>query len=189
MVGWQFDRDQHHSRKSQRASSVLGEQWPPGLLSHERLSDMQVLSSDDEIGRLLRDRPEETRTYQVQAELAGRIPLDAIGLRSMDDAELSELAEYLDVKVDQLRGPFRVVDAACPRCARRITFLDFVKTAISSGAHDRAQLADVLTGKAGTWITIRGRDGGRPVSCANCEQSLRMPGEYSEYSSSSYAYA
>lgn len=160
-----------------------------GAAIGERFSDMHALSSDDEIGRLLRDRPSETRTYQVTSDLAGRIPLDATGLRRMNEAELSELAEYLDVKVDQLRGPFRVVEAACPRCDRRVTFLDFVKTAIDSGAHDRAQLAEVVTGRGGTWITIRGRDGGRPVSCANCGQSLRMPGDYSEYSSSSYAYA
>ena len=112
-----------------------------------------------------------------------------MGLRRMDETELRELAEYLDVDVERLHGPFRVVDAECLRCGRRITFLDFVKTAVEQGVHDQSQLRAILTGEAGNWITVRGQDGGRPVACANCEQLLRMPGDYSEYSSSSYAYA
>jgi hypothetical protein len=150
---------------------------------------MRTLSSSDEIQRLLRDRPEHTHTYQVSRELAGGIPLDSVGLRRMDGPEIQELADYLGVDVEYLRGPFRVVDAECPRCGRRISFLDFVKTAIDDGVHERSQLAAILAGEVGTWITIRGRDGGRAVRCADCGQTLRMPGEYSEYSSSSYAYA
>lgn len=150
---------------------------------------MRTVSSPDEITQLLQDRPEKTQTYQVSADVAGRVPLDSVGLRQMDDAEVRELAEYLEVDVDSLRGPFRVIDADCPQCGRRTTFLDFVKTAVADGAHDRERLSAVLTGQAGNWITVRGRDGGRPVRCAGCAQALRMPGAYSEYSSSSYAYA
>lgn len=150
---------------------------------------MAMLSSPDEVLRLLQDRPEHTRTYEVAPEIAGRVPLDSVGLRRMDSAEVQELADYLELDQKALRGPFRVVDADCPRCGRHITFLDFVKTAIEEGVHDRAQLGDVLAGRAGNWITIRGRDGGRPVRCAGCDQTLRMPNAYSEYSSSSYAYA
>ncbi len=82
-----------------------------------------------------------------------------------------------------------MVDADCPRCGRRTTFLDFVKTAVTDGAHELSRLSDILTGRAGNWLTIRGRDGGRAVRCADCDQALLMPGTYSEYSSSSYAYA
>lgn len=150
---------------------------------------MYTLSSEEEISRFLQDRPERTQTYRVPTELANRIPLDAIGLRRMDYAEVGELAQYLDADIDDLRGPFRVVDAECPRCGRQITFLDFVKTAVEECVHDRSQLRAILTGETGNWITIRGRDGGRLVRCAQCRQTLRMPGDYSEYSSSSYAYA
>ena len=151
---------------------------------------MRTLSSNEEITRLLKDRPEQTQTYEVTGELAGQVPLDAVGLRRMDESELTELAEYLEVEdVEYFRGPFRVIDAECPRCGRHITFLDFVKTAIDNGVHDRTQLRAILTGEAGNWITIRGRDGGRPVRCARCQQALRMSNGYSEYSSSNYAYA
>jgi hypothetical protein len=150
---------------------------------------MRTLTSEDEIRRLLQDRPEYTQTYQVSEDLASRIPLDATGLRRMEESELRELADYLEVEVDYLRGPFRVVDAECPRCGRRITFLDFVQTAVNEGVHDRSELRTILTGEAGNWITVRGRDGGRPVRCSRCQQTLRMLGEYSEYSSSNYAYA
>jgi uncharacterized C2H2 Zn-finger protein len=150
---------------------------------------MRTLSSDEEIKQLLKDRPEQTQTYEVTGELARQVPLDAVGLRRMDKSELTELAEYLEVEVEYLRGPFRVIDAECPRCGRRITFLDFVKTAVDKGVHDRIQLRGILTGAAGNWLTIRGRDGGRPVSCARCQQALRMSNGYSEYTSSNYAYA
>jgi uncharacterized C2H2 Zn-finger protein len=150
---------------------------------------MHTLSSEEEITRLLKDRPELTQTYEVTGELAGQVPLDAVGLRRMDESELRELAEYLGVGVEYLRGPFRVIDAECPRCGRRVTFLDFVKTAVDKGVHDRTELGAILTGEARNWITIRGRDGGRPVSCARCQQALRMFNGYSEYSSSNYAYA
>jgi hypothetical protein len=150
---------------------------------------MRTLSSDEEIRQLLKDRPEQTQTYEVTGELARQVPLDAVGLRRMDESELGELAEYLEVEVEYLRGPFRVIDAECPRCGRRITFLDFVKTAVDKGVHDRIQLRGILTGAAGNWLTIRGRDGGRPVSCVRCQQALRMSNGYSEYTSSNYAYA
>jgi uncharacterized C2H2 Zn-finger protein len=150
---------------------------------------VRVLKSEQDVRRLLQKRPEKTQTYRVPAEVLRRVPLDTtVPLRSMTDAEMQELAEYLGVGAEQLHGPLRVVEARCPRCQRLITFLDFVQTAVESRVHERAQLRDVLTGRAGAWITVRGRDGGRPVTCANCGEMARMPA-YSEYSSSSYAYA
>jgi hypothetical protein len=108
----------------------------------------------------------------------------------MNEAEVQELASFLKVEAELLDGPFRVVDAACQNCYRVITFLDFVKTAIDQKQHNRDDLSRIVTGQGGSWITIRGRDGGRPVNCANCRLVVMVTSEeYSEYSSSSYAYA
>jgi hypothetical protein len=150
---------------------------------------MVNVKTAEEIQRLLDDRPERTQTYRVEANLVSRVSDSRAELRTMDDAETSELADYLEVAVENLKGPLRVVDARCTHCQRRITFLDFVQTAVRSGHHDRAELRAVLTGKAGAWITIRGRDGGRAVTCFRCGQLARTPSEYSEYSNPNYAYA
>jgi len=126
----------------------------------------------------------------VSREVLGRVPVDKkVRLRSMSKAEVQELADYLGARVDELDGPFKVVRANCPHCERLITFLDFVQTGVKKRAHTKAALRDILTGRAGAWITIRGADGGRPVLCARCGESARMANDYSEYSSSSYAYA
>jgi hypothetical protein len=151
---------------------------------------VQALASEQDVRRLLEQRPKTTQTYQVPPELAGRIPHDQrVQLRSMEDVEIKELAAYLGVGVEELDGPFSVVEATCPNCSRLISFLDFVQTAVNKGVHEREELREILTGRAGAWVTIRGRDGGRPVSCAGCGATARVPNGYSEYSSSSYAYA
>ena len=150
---------------------------------------MRAPLSEEDVRSLLQDRPEQTQTYPVSRELIGRIPPDSkVELRAVGDEETKQLAEYLEVDVEELDGPFRVVDATCENCGRQITFLDFVQTAVDGGAHDRAQLTEVLTGRGGAWITIRGLDGGRAVVCVGCGGTARMP-DYSEYSSSSYMYA
>ncbi|GGY18238.1 hypothetical protein [Streptomyces djakartensis] len=148
----------------------------------------------EEALQLIADRPEGTRTYPVAPGVLGRLPLDTSPrLRSMDASETQELAEHLEVSADAIGGPLKVVDAQCSYCERVITFLDFVKTAVDDGQHDLARLRKVLTGRDGAWITIRGRDGGRPVRCARCDRVVGLTrgkggGEYSEYSSASYAY-
>lgn len=146
------------------------------------------IKSEAEIRKLLGDRPEATRTYRVLPEVLGRIPLDEMRLRTMTDSEVHELADYLRVDADELRVPFRVVHASCGECSRRLTFLDFVHTAVEQGMHGVDQLRDILTGRAGAFITVRGRDGGRPVACFSCGAEARMT-TYSEYSNSQYAYA
>ncbi|MFD5890558.1 hypothetical protein ACFWHQ_31930 [Streptomyces sp. NPDC060334] len=148
----------------------------------------------EEALRLLADRPETTRTYQVPADLLERLSLDpAPDMRAMDEEETQELADYLEVSAAAIKGPLKVVDTQCAYCGRVVTFLDFVKTAVDGGQHDPVQLREVLTGHNGAWITIRGRDGGRPAHCARCGRTVAMRkkngGGYSEYSSSSYAYA
>ncbi len=93
----------------------------------------------------MKKRPRETHTYEVSREVLERIPFDAKEpLRVMDEAEAEELARYLEVDAAQLAGPFSVVEATCPECSRRITFLDFVKTAVDGGHHERNRLRDVL---------------------------------------------
>lgn len=151
---------------------------------------MRTIESEDEVRRLLHDRPRRTQTYRVPDGSLERLPVDDDRrLRELDDAEIGELASFLEVDASDLRGPFRVVDAACPSCDRRLGFVDFVRTAVASDVHDRDLLRDVLTGRAGTWLTVRGLDGGRPVLCADCGSLARLPNGYSEYSSSQYAYA
>lgn len=152
--------------------------------------------SYDDVVQMLRERPEQTRTYEVEAGVIERLPLDTpTSLRPMSEDEVQELADYLEVASATLRGPFNVVDHQCSRCGRTTTFLDFVKTAIDARQHGRDELRSVLTDAKGAWITVRGRDGGRPVLCANCGNALPLGflngggGEYSEYSSGSYAYA
>ena len=76
----------------------------------------------------------------------------------MRPAEVKELAAYLRVPIKNLRGPFKVVEASCPHCDRHITFLDFVKTGIEEGPHNKSQLGAVLAGQAGAWLTIRGAE-------------------------------
>jgi hypothetical protein len=142
-----------------------------------------------EVRLLLQKRPAKTLTYKVQASVLKQILSDTkVRQRSMRAAEEKELAAYLEVQVKSLKGPFKVVEASCPHCDRHITFLDFVKTGIEEGPHDKAQLKAVLTGRAGAWLTIRGQDEGRPLRCATCTRIVRTVA-YSEYSSSSYAYA
>jgi hypothetical protein len=155
---------------------------------------MHTLTSQAELEHLLADRPRRTQTYRVPRDLLASIPNDSPPtLRKLSDSEIEELAEYLDVAADQLDGPFFVVDHTCKKCGHKLGFLDFVKTAVNTGHHDRAELRDVLTGRGRSWITIRGRDGGRPVSCASCGElivSIRSEGaDYSEYSNNNYAYA
>jgi 1-acyl-sn-glycerol-3-phosphate acyltransferase len=150
---------------------------------------MRAPVPEEEVRRLLENRPEKTQTHPVDRDLVSRVPLDAkVELRALNDDEVRELAEYLDVDASELDGPFRVVDANCENCGRQISFLDFVSTAVNEGAHEKDQLRDVLTGQAGAWLTIRGADGGRPVTCIVCGQLARVS-EYSEYSGGSYAYA
>ncbi|MFE2547351.1 hypothetical protein ACFXGI_02125 [Streptomyces sp. NPDC059355] len=147
----------------------------------------------DQVLEYIENRPDTTRTYQVPQGVIAALPLtEPPHMRLLDASEIQELADYLDTSPSSLKGPFKVFDATCSSCARRITFLDFAKTAVDLGMHAKEALRDVLTGKNGEWITIRGRDGGRPVACAQCGHDvprLKMNGSYSEYSSSSYAYA
>lgn len=151
---------------------------------------MQDLTSQEELAQLLRNRPSETHTYQLSRGVVVDRSADAGPLRLMTTGELEELANYLKVSPAQLQGEFLVADTSCDKCKRRLTILDFVKTAVDKGHHGLAELAGVLSGVGGDWVTVRGKDGGRPVDCAGCGESITsLRSSYSEYSGGGYAYA
>lgn len=151
---------------------------------------MQKLDSADEAGRLLEQRPEKTTTYQVSREILQQLPREeSTGkLRETSEEEDRELADFLGVEVGELDRPFFVVDAPCKNCGRQIAFLDFAKTAVDSGVHDKEMLSTILTGRDGAWLTIRGLDGGRDVICIACGSVALEPG-LPEYGDGSYRYA
>src|SRR4051794_5318009 len=125
---------------------------------------MRQLSQPSELHELLADRPGQTHTYRVTEDVFASLSDDTAGdLRTMDDAEVAELARYLGVEPGELSGDFRVVEVSCQSCSRTLTVLDFAKTAVDDDQHDRDALAEVLSGRAGQWVTVRGQDGGRPV--------------------------
>ena len=144
---------------------------------------------EPEIRQMLQERPERTTTVAVADGVIAGLTLDrSPEMRELTREEIEELARYLGSSANELRGPFHVVDRSCEQCGRRLGFVDFARTGVDSGSHSKEQLREILSGRAGAWVTVRGRDGGRPVSCASCH-TLMPPGGYSEYSSSSYAYA
>ncbi|MDZ5608649.1 hypothetical protein U2I54_16620 [Bacillus pseudomycoides] len=112
-------------------------------------------------------------------------------MREMTPSEVSELAQYLDItKESELKGPFLINrDLICTNCNRRLTFLDFVKTAVEveSGFHSKNLIADILCGRNGHWITIGGKNAERIVTCSNCEYDIEYPGH--EYTGKNYRYA
>lgn len=135
----------------------------------------------EELEALLDDRPEETRTYQVDPSIAVEM-LEAIRsvdsgrkVRKMDAPEVAELARYLSVPIEEFQGPFTVSDIGCSGCGRRLTILDLAKTAVDHGLHSTAAMAAVLTGKAGRWVTVRGKDGGRYANCSACGRQSDVP--------------
>jgi hypothetical protein len=142
---------------------------------------MAVLQSLEELEALLDDRPEVTRTYQVDPSIAAEMleairSLDSgVKVRQMTAPEVAELAQYLSISVEEFSGPLTVSDIGCSGCGRRFTILDIAKTAVDDGLHAKALLAAVLTGKAGTWVTVRGKDGGRYANCSACGLRSEVP--------------
>ena len=77
----------------------------------------------------------------------------------------------------------------CPKCSRKLTFLDFVKTAIEGDPklHSKERIADILSGRNGNWLTIGGRKFERTVYCSNCGEGIVY--RTHNYSNRNYAYA
>jgi hypothetical protein len=132
-----------------------------------------MLGTVAELEALMENRPDQTRTYQLDPSADDLITfiksLEPNGpTRFMDSSEMAELARYLGLPVDEFHGTFTVADITCPGCGRRATILDLAKTGVDRGWHTVPELAAVLSGKAGKWVTVRGKDGGRRFDCAEC---------------------
>ena len=144
---------------------------------------MALLNSLAEFESLLENRPEHTRTYQIAPTIApemhkviqAREIVSDLRWRVMNPTEMQELASYLEISVAELHGPFSVSDIHCHGCGRHLTILDIAKTSVDTGLHSKAVLAQVMTGHAGQWVTVRGQDGGRYADCAACGQKSQAP--------------
>ncbi|HLX49363.1 MAG TPA: hypothetical protein VKS82_13620 [Streptosporangiaceae bacterium] len=137
---------------------------------------MTVLRSAAELQALLGDRPDQTHTYQISPASADDVTTFIRSLnsgpvmRDMSVAEIEELARYLDIPPGEFYGTYSFSDCSCTGCGRHLTLMDMAKTGVDRGFHSKEQLAAVLTGKAGQWVTVRGRDGGREINCSACGQ-------------------
>jgi hypothetical protein len=143
---------------------------------------MTMLHSLAEFESLVENRPEHSRTYQIDPAIAAEIwkaipdwRAPSGPVREMNPAEMCELASYLEIPVTEFREPYSVSDISCRGCGRHLTMLDFAKTGVDAGLHPKALIAQVLTGRAGMWVTIRGLDGGRYANCATCGKQSPTP--------------
>jgi hypothetical protein len=135
---------------------------------------VQRITSRAQLDSLLEDRPEKTQTWLVDESATDVVfPEPSAAMREMTPDEVEEMAAYLELDADELDGPFYIAkDVRCPNCDRATTFLDFIKTAVDSGQHDKTLVREVLTGQAGQWITIVGEDGGREAICVACAHAV-----------------
>jgi hypothetical protein len=144
----------------------------------------EVIQSVAELEAMLADRPEHTRTYQISEVGADDVIRyitthdSGVPMRVMSPAEVEDLARYLGTPAGQFHGPYSFSDTTCAGCGRRVTLLDMAKTGVDQGLHSKEQLAAVLTGKAGKWVTVRGKDGGRRVDCAACGRECKEHIDY-----------
>ncbi|MGX9161917.1 hypothetical protein [Priestia megaterium] len=148
------------------------------------------ITSKEQLISLLENRPTHTETWLVNSSVAENLQPKTDGMRKMTQEEVNELAQYLDVKEDDLEQPFYVDERlVCPDCNRSLTFLDFIKTAIKieEGFHSKGLIADILCGRNGHWITVGGKNMKRTVYCTNCEYGITYTTH--NYNNSRYAYA
>lgn len=137
---------------------------------------MRRITSNEQLESARKNRPDQTQTWLVE-ESVGAWP-DAKSepnVREMNRDEIREMAAYLESDEDELKGPFYVNrDLKCPHCGRATTFLDFIKTAVDAGLHEKSLMRDILRGHAGRWITIVGKTEERTVVCVNCNRMRRI---------------
>jgi hypothetical protein len=79
----------------------------------------------------------ETQTWSISEEVSKVLQRENWSTsRAITTQELKELANYLDVLPTELKGPFLTDKRlTCTECGRRLTILDFVKTAVESHGH------------------------------------------------------
>lgn len=152
---------------------------------------LREITSKDQLTALLNERSDNTETWLVRESVVeSLLELGTNNMREMTETEITDLAEYLDTNVQHLNRPFMVDnDLHCPKCARKLTFLDFVKTAIEgeSGFHTKEMIAEILSGRKGNWLTIGGKNFERTVYCSNCGEGIIY--RTHNYSNRNYAYA
>ena len=107
-------------------------------------------------------------------------------LRAITEEETTELAEYLGVSKENFQGPFYLESyLKCSFCERQISFIDIVKAATEK--HSKDLMAQVLCGKKGYWVTVKGKDDSLGVKCIRCGSNVTN--ELYHYVNSQYAYA
>ena len=134
-----------------------------------------IIQDFEELLRIARSMPKQTRTYAVTAEVADAnyrrmIAVGGDRLRPMTSAEMQELADYLGIEVDEVvMAHPHIEEKPCPECARSLTFTDLIHEAVSTGRHDGQFMAEVLLGRRGHFVTISGtEDTSHVMRCLGC---------------------
>jgi transcription elongation factor Elf1 len=121
----------------------------------------------EEIIDIIVNKPENSVTLKVNDYIM-EIFRKSATLENMREENLFEIADYLKVNSDQLKGPFLVNDSLkCSNCKKNLTFLDIIKSA----PHPKEKIKNILCGKEGNWITIIGKQDNRIIKCTNCGKS------------------
>ena len=137
---------------------------------------MRRITSEQQLTSLRKNRPDQTETWLVDDAVWNfATSKSESDVRQMTTEEVHEMATYLEVKDNELQGPFYVARSLkCPDCGRATTFLDFIKTAVDAKLHEKSLMRDVLCGRSGRWLTLVGKTGERTLACAHCNRLRRI---------------
>ncbi len=149
---------------------------------------MSQLCTMEAVTNLFHNRPDQTKTYRVQDDIAVSLFSRLTdGMRQMTGNEEMELAAFLNVDKKELAGPFFVDPQLKCSCGRCLTFTDFTSTVFGNGVHSKKMMADILCGKNGYWLTVAGKSGKRTVKCYECDRQFEYDSH--NYASPNYGYA
>ena len=147
--------------------------------------DKGIIHTLDELQNLLSNRPEKSKMVRVE-ESAMELVKKKQHMRIITEEEVAELAEYLCVSTDELRGPFLIESSLkCTSCSRNVSFLDFVKAAPIN--HSKDMIKKVVCGRNGYWVTVKGKNESLDVKCIKCGSGVTYDNFH--YSCVNYAYA
>jgi len=139
------------------------------------MNDQGLIDSIEELTSIALSRPKLTRSYRVTEEVAvanySKMREQGLEkLQPMTESEMQELGDYVGIDVSEIRNAHPCVEPTdCPACGRRLTFLDLIHEAASSGQHDKRFMGEVLLGKHGYVITINGvEDNTHVMRCVRC---------------------